>query len=158
MSVLEKQAVMELSSVPIRIEGTETLAVAAQRMAQNHIGSLVVDTDGQPTGLITDRDVALAALQRPAGTPIQQVKDVASMPLLTLAAGSSIEEASSFFGVQCVRRAGLLSEDGELVGVLSSDTVLTFMASVLRTLADGIERGFAHERTPSGPSSRFGTE
>jgi CBS domain-containing protein len=159
LSVLENQSVIELSSSPVRVDGSEPLDVAARLMAQHHIGSLVVDAGGQPAGLITDRDVALAALQRPAGTPLPRVDEVASMPLMTLPSTVSIEEAALFFGEQCVRRVGLVSAEGALLGVLSSDTVLTFTATLLRTLADGIEHGFSEERNPSGSSSlSVGTE
>ena len=152
MSVLEHQSVIDLSSPPVLINGGEPLDAAARLMAQHHIGSLIVDVEGQPAGLITDRDVALAALQRPAGTPLPTVLQVASMPLMTLPMTVSIGEAAEFFGEHCVRRVGLVSLTGELVGVLSSDTVLTFTASLLRTLSDGIERGFSEERHPTGGS------
>lgn len=159
MSALEHQKISDLASPPISIDGEAKLDAAALLMGQNHVGSLVVEIDGQPAGLITDRDVALAGLQRPAGTPLPTVREFASMPLLTLPVDVSIEEAASFFGDHCIRRAGLVSMKGALVGILSSDAVLTFTANVLRTLAEGIERGLSEERDPRGGStSTFGTE
>ena len=87
------------------------------------------------------------------------MREVASLPLLTIPEDASIEEAAHFFGEHCVRRAGLVSSKGELVGILSSDTVLTFTATVLRTLAEGIERGLTEERDPrTGGSATLGTE
>ena len=159
MTLLEHQKITDLASPPIRIDGNATLDAAARLMAQAHVGSLVVDIDGQPAGLVTDRDVALAALQRPAGTPLQAVCEVASMPLLTLPEEVSIEEAARFFGEHCIRRAGVVSMKGALVGVLSSDSVLTFTATVLRSLAQGIERGLSEERDPrGGDPSNLGPE
>ncbi|QDV04800.1 Hypoxic response protein 1 [Planctomycetes bacterium Poly30] len=159
MTALEHQKIIDLASAPIRIGAEATLDAAARLMAQSHVGSLVVDVDGEPVGLITDRDVALAGLLRAEGTPLPSVREAASMPLLTLPANVSIEEAARFFGEHCVRRVGLVSMKGTLVGILSSDTVLTFTATILRTLAEGIERGLSEERDPRGGApSNLGTE
>lgn len=102
----------------------ESVAVAARRMAEHEVGTLVVvDADKHPTGILTDRDVVLrvvAAGRDPALTPIG---DVMSHPLLRADEATPIEEGIRLMASAARRRLVVTDADGSLVGVLALDDV-----------------------------------
>jgi CBS domain-containing protein len=151
--------VLALASPPITIDGGATAPEAAQLMGTQHIGSVVVTEDGQPVGLVTDRDLALATLLRPAGSEVPTVGSVASRPLLTVNSSATLVEATTLFQRHCVRRAGVMDTKGELVGVLSADSVLQALGRTLGDMAEALAREFSEERHPSAQSpSTLGPE
>jgi len=150
----------DLASTPITVAQSVPVSEAAQLMQQHHVGSLVVTGPREePVGLVTDRDLALATLTRPRGAAAPVVNELVSTPLLTLPASSTIPDATRFLGEHRIRRVGLTGASGELVAVLSSDTLLMYVGTQIRRITEAISREFQEERNPTGQSSsRFGSE
>lgn len=148
-----------LGSVPRTIPGEAGVVDAAQEMAHHHVGSLVVLKDGQPCGLITDRDLALTCLQLDGDYSKTPVMDCASTPLRTVPADSSAGEATAAMRRYSVRRLGLTGPDGELVGVLSMDDLIRQLGLLGQSVTDTVNREFREERNPSASSTgMFGPE
>ncbi len=149
-----------LASEPIFVPASSSVKEAAQLMQRHFVGSLVVEgPDGDPIGLVTDRDLALGALTRPPGTSAPTVQSLASTPLLTLPADSTVPDATRFLGAHCVRRVGLTDEKGALVAVLSSDVLLMYLGTQIHRLTVTISREFQEEKHPTTPpGSIFGSE
>lgn len=161
MSARGTTPVLALASPPQTIDGEASLAEAAQRMGRAHVGSLVVLEAGVPVGLVTDRDVALAAcLREPrAGGPPPRVGAVASRPLLTLPAHATLDELTRLCAARCVRRVALMDDRGALVGVVSTDAVLQHLGAQLGDLARALTRELEEERAPTrSRGSAFGPE
>ena len=150
---------LALASPPVTIDGGATASEAAQLMGTKHVGSIVVTEDGRPVGLVTDRDLALAALLRPAGSDVPTVGGMASRPLLSVAEDATLVDATTLFHRHCVRRVGVVDAGGDLVGVLSADSVLQALGSSLDDIAEALAREFDEERHPSPTASgTFGPE
>lgn len=120
--------------------GDETALVAARRMRDRGVGTLVVVNDRrQPMGLLSDRDLAtrLIAQERdPARTPVTEV--MTAMPM-TILESSSIESALGHMRTGRFRRLPVVNGAGELVGIITLDDVLTLLAeefSMVGTLLD----------------------
>lgn len=105
----------------------ETIRVAAGRMAENEVGTLVVvESDGvtRPIGIVTDRDIAIRCVGGrldPDSTPVSRMM---TSPVATIEEHTTIEEAVSRMAVTSARRLVVTGDDGKLVGILSLDDIL----------------------------------
>ena len=94
----------------------------AQLMRDRSVGSVVVvDQDGEPTAMVTDRDLTVRALadERPFGEPIA---DHCSRPLITGEPEMELEEAAALMVQHRIRRLPIL-DSGELVGIVTLDDI-----------------------------------
>jgi CBS domain-containing protein len=119
---LQTAAVRTLMHAPVRTaEAAETCAAVAGRMTRQRISSVVV-LDRDRVGIVTDRDLRsrLVARQLPPSMPIG---DIATWDVRTVTAQTPVFEA-----LIEMLSAGIhhlpVTEDGGLVGMLSSNDVL----------------------------------
>ena len=105
---------------------TDSLNRAAQIMWERRCGSVpVVDLDqsGRVVGMVTDRDVGMAAY-----TQGRRLDDIAvtlamSRPVWTCSASASAEEAEGLMMAHGVQRLVVVDPEGRLMGVVSLDGI-----------------------------------
>src|SRR5262249_29514336 len=101
--------------------GNDTLHRAAQIMWDRDCGAVpVVDAEGRAVGLVTDRDLCMAAYTR--GRPLSaiSVSSLLSGKLHTCAASTSLDEAVARMRARRVRRLVVVDpKDQRLVGMLA---------------------------------------
>jgi len=101
-------------------QASDDLSVAARVMWDQDCGCVpVVDGESRVIGMLTDRDVCMAAYTR--GLPLSQmtVESAMSAPVFTSEAGEPLEQAEQNMQRHQVRRLPVIGELGRLVGVLS---------------------------------------
>jgi CBS domain-containing protein len=88
----------------------------------------VVDA-GEPVGVLTDRDVALALADYPdlVGRP---VSDIMTKGVLTIAPEASLVEVIQRFGAECVRRLIVTRSDGQLLGIVTWADVAPYLGDL----------------------------
>ena len=81
-------------------------------------GAVPVVDAGQPVGILTDRDVALALADHPdlASRP---VSDIMTKGVLTIAPPAPLEEVRAKFGEHGVRRLLVAEPGGPLLGIIA---------------------------------------
>jgi CBS domain-containing protein len=108
----------------------ETVQVAAQRMAQREVGTLVVvDAHSRPVGIVTDRDVVtrvVAPRRDPAETTVE---DVMTIRPTTVTKDGAAEAALTLMADGGFRRLPVVGADGTLAGVVSLDDVVRALAA-----------------------------
>jgi CBS domain-containing protein len=107
-----------MSPAPVCLAATEPVLVAAQAMKEHGIGAVLVLTDGELTGLVTDRDIAIRVLAEdrdPRSTP---VGGIASADLAVLGPDDDVVQAARLARVRSVRRIPVV-QDGTPVGMVS---------------------------------------
>ena len=93
---------------------------AAQIMWEHDCGSVaVVDADGKVVGMVTDRDICMAAYTRDLPPSQITVGSVCSNGLVAVREDDSIQEAESLMQRHRVRRLPVVDAGGRPVGVLS---------------------------------------
>lgn len=126
------------------VYATEPLIQAAQEMQKRQVGAMVVvESHGEgvrPTGIVTDRDIVRGQLTRGLDLHRLRVRDVMSRDLLTLPEHASISEAIERMNARCVRRAPIVNEGGELVGIVSFDDLLPVAVADVQALATLVDR------------------
>lgn len=107
---------------PVTVGSSATVKMAAVRMDEHQVGSVLVADDGALRGVLTDRDVVVRTVAPGLGDATR-VSDVMSAPAVTVDVTDSLEEAYHAFRRSGFRRLPVL--DGHLlVGVLTVDDLL----------------------------------
>jgi CBS domain-containing protein len=135
-------AVSEIMSpkkiVAARVKSGLSALDMAKLMIKNRVSSIVlVDGDGKPAGIVTERDLLrkVSSSNKPAKSIA--VKSIMSSPVITIKAFDSIETAAAVMAKNRVKRLVVVEQDGSLAGVLSVTDIARKLA---RILADDYSR------------------
>jgi len=88
-------------------------------MWEGDVGALPVIEDGQLVGMITDRDICMAAYTKGASLPEVRVRDVMTRDVVTCQASDSLRRVESLMKEYKVRRIPVLDVGNQLVGIVS---------------------------------------
>jgi CBS domain-containing protein len=98
----------------------QTLEQAARTMWEADIGCLVViDEDRRPIGMITDRDIAMAAYTQGVALRDALVSSAMSHRVLTTRPDARLSEVESSMRSEQVRRIPVVEPSGTLVGIVT---------------------------------------
>ena len=114
--------VKELMTTDVKRCSLETnLAATAKIMWEGDCGAVpVTDERDRVIGVITDRDICIAAATRPPRTEGEiLVKDVISKALYTCAPGDDVRSALETMKTRKVRRLPVVEQGGRLAGIVS---------------------------------------
>ena len=108
-----------MSSAPVTIEPQASVVEAAKKMIQEEKGPLpVVEGDGRPVGMVTDRDVIARVVAEGRDPGSVTVEDIATRELVTIGPDQDADEAALLMAEYQLDR--LLVVEGErLVGIIS---------------------------------------
>lgn len=119
----------------------ESAQAAAARMRDHGVGALVVvDAEGRPVAVVTDRDLALRIVAEGRDPGRVAVREVASAPAATVTEEASIESALGTMRARRVRRLAVVDAAGRLAGILALDDVLDLLAEELGSIGGLIAR------------------
>jgi CBS domain-containing protein len=99
---------------------TDSLEQAARIMWDSDVGCLVVN-DGQhrPIGMITDRDIAMAALTQGVALRNASVASAMSKQVLTCSPSTSVSDVEALMRSAQIRRVPVVGSEGKLVGIVA---------------------------------------
>lgn len=100
------------------------LAEAAALMWNKDCGVLPVVDDGRLTGIITDRDICIAAGTRGRGTADMAVKDVATRGVQACAPDDGMHVALAIMRRAKVRRLPVVNAAGKVEGVIALNDIV----------------------------------
>lgn len=106
-----------MTPAPSTIGMSETLQTAAQLMAAQDVGALVVQAGHTTIGIVTDRDIVVRGLAEGLGLEAM-VGEVASEDIVTVGPGDAAETAVQMMRDAAVRRIPVLDGD-TVVGIVS---------------------------------------
>jgi CBS domain-containing protein len=115
-----------------------SISDAAQQMRDSHVGSLIVVEQRanrvEPVGILTDRDIVIEILAENVDPDTVTVGDVMTTAVLKVCEHDSIFEIAQRMRARGVRRVPVVSNQGELVGVLAQDDILVMLCEELTLL------------------------
>jgi CBS domain-containing protein len=112
-----------MRSPVVAVGPDQSLQSAAQVMAEHGIGSVVVERDGQVAGILTERDVLLAAA-RLGDVARARVGDHMTAPVVTASPNWEVSVAAAEMHQRRIRHLVVL-EGGAAAGVLSVRDVMS---------------------------------
>jgi CBS domain-containing protein len=111
-----------MTTAVVTAEPSATALEVAQLMRDHNVGSVVVvDPDGTPVAMVTDRDLAVRILADEAGANVA-VGHHASRPLITGEPEMQLDEAAALMVQHRVRRLPVVDED-RLAGIVTLDDI-----------------------------------
>ncbi len=128
---------------------SDSLATAAQLMWEHDCGCLpVLNEDARVVGMITDRDICMAAFFQ--GTPLSGIKvsTVMSRQLFDCTSNDDLSAAERIMREKKVRRLPVLNEGGRLVGLLS-------LSDIARDADEEYTRGAANRYVSDAEVARL---
>lgn len=126
-----------MNQPPVTCPSTATLDNAARLMWEFDCGVIpVVDNRGHVAGVVTDRDICMAAYTQ--GKPLHLIGVTSAMAkdVVTVAAGESIETAEQLMRDKQIRRLPVLEGDGAIVGLVSMNDLARLAARAKRAAVD----------------------
>lgn len=134
----------------VTVEKHTSIIEAAKVMRNTHAGSLViVDSDApksKPLGIVTDRDLVIEVIAKDEEPGSLTVGDLMEPELLLARENDGIWETILRMRAVGVRRLPVVDKNGFLMGILSMDDLLEFLAGELSDLAKLIKRGARREK------------
>jgi CBS domain-containing protein len=123
--------VQEIMSRPaVWCRPRDTLNNAAQLMWEHDCGSIpVVDDDGSIIGMVTDRDICMAAYTQGAALSAIPVSDAMAKRVFRCRATDSVGAAERLMADHQIRRLPVVDAEERLVGVLSLNDIARWAAS-----------------------------
>lgn len=103
---------------PVSVEAGDSVETAAETMRENDIGDVVVLSDGQVRGILTDRDIVVRAVAEHKPLTATPVGQCCSQDILVIGADDTTDDAISLMRQNTVRRLPVVSGD-RLVGLVS---------------------------------------
>jgi CBS domain-containing protein len=138
------------------VRENESLGVAARLMWERDCGAVPVvdEASGQVVGMITDRDICMAAWSRDETPSEIPISEIMSRDIVLCAPWDSISAAEELMRSKQVRRIPITDDGRKLVGILSLADIVTHRQShgvganggepppseILSTLADICQR------------------
>jgi CBS domain-containing protein len=101
------------------VEPNATLSSIAQMMRDHDIGAVPVCEDGKPIGIVTDRDIALRALDNGQNISQLRAKDVMTRDVIYCRDTEEAEDAIRIMESNQIRGLPVLDETERLVGMIS---------------------------------------
>jgi CBS domain-containing protein len=127
--------------VMLAYRGT-SLTDAARLMREHHVGSLVVvDETAQgrvPVGMLTDRDIVVAAVAGDVDLRTVTVGEVMQGELQTVREEDSVSDALQLMRRRGIRRLPVVTMGGTLAGIVTVDDLLGIAAEQLSDLVRAI--------------------
>ena len=122
------------------------LAVARLMRARN-VGAVVIVSDGNPVGLLTDRDLVVEVMARdrdPSATPVREV--MRKQPTV-IREDASVFDAARALARRRVRRLPVVNRDGRLVGIIALDDILMLLGGEMSNIAESLASSFVRTKS-----------
>ena len=104
----------------VTADAATSLREVATLMRDRGVGSVVVCDGDRPTGLITDRDIALAVVAEGVNAD-EEVRSHATHPIVTGHSEMNVEEAAAEMVQNRIRRLPIVDGEGALAGIVTLD-------------------------------------
>ena len=111
----------------ISVNPATTVFQIAKMMEQGEIGAIIVKENGNPVGIITDRDFAtkVAVNKLSFDTPIEKIM---SSPLITINHDESVSSAVKIMSSKKIRKL-LVMENSSVIGIVTATDLVNQFAN-----------------------------
>jgi CBS domain-containing protein len=104
---------------PRTLPSSSTVRQAAQEMKRASVGSIVVESEGKPCGIVTDRDIVVRCVAIGGNCDEMSLGSICTQELSTLSPRDSVDQAVQLMRSKAVRRIPVVEDGGRVVGIVS---------------------------------------
>lgn len=128
-----------MTNKPVTLLATSSVEECSRIMAVKHVGSIIVESEGELVGIVTEQDIvrkAVASNLNAADTPL---KAVMSKIKHTITPDKDVFDALKKMGDKNVRHLPVTDKKGKLVGYITGKDILKLQPQLFDILAEKIE-------------------
>lgn len=144
-----KMMVREAMSSPVfAVEEGSDITEVAKLMREQKLGAIVVNNaQGQPVGIVTERDIVLRVVADGKSSKGVTADEVMSSPLRVVKAETPIVDAMKMMDKLNIRRLGVTYK-GQLVGIISHKDIIRIIPTIMEIMREnskinGAPEGFS---------------
>jgi CBS domain-containing protein len=108
-------------------------------MKEEDVGSVIIEDDGKPVGIVTDRDLVLEVLEPRRDPTEMSAADVMTASPVTVSDDEGVFEATAKMFEHAVRRMPVVDDAGAVAGIVTLDDFLVLLTDELDNLAGVVE-------------------
>jgi CBS domain-containing protein len=103
----------------VKVSSTSPVQVAARRMRDDDVGAVIVEEDGKPYGIVTDRDITIRAVAEGLNPETAPIASICSRDLATVSPDADIESAITLMRDKALRRIMVVDAERVPLGIIS---------------------------------------
>jgi signal-transduction protein with cAMP-binding, CBS, and nucleotidyltransferase domain len=113
----------------------------ARIMEQKNVGSVVVvDADGRPTGIVTDRDIIVRIIAKEHHPGDVKAREIMTENPITFTEGMQVTDAMEQMMNKGIRRMPIVDRNGKLTGIVTQDDIIRLLGEEISYIARNIEK------------------
>jgi CBS domain-containing protein len=125
-----------MSTTVVTVRETDSVELAGQLMNKHDIGSVVVvDLNGKPVGIITERDAVGRVVAKNLQPRKVQAKTIMSAPIITTSPEMDINDAARRMSKLGIRRL-VVMDRGKLIGIVTSKDILSITPELFNIITE----------------------
>ena len=115
-------------------------------MAKYDLSYIIIEMSGKPTGIITEHDILVRLVTQGLAPSAVIARMVYTNPIFTIDENATVEEAVKLMKHWGVKHLPVTGNEGQLVGILTSDDVMFAVPSMMSMLEEVCRPGFKRVR------------
>ncbi len=119
----------------ITIETNAFVIDAVKIMNQHVIGCLVVNENGSPVGIVTERDLLKRLLAKSRDPEKTRVQEIMSKPLIVVKPDMEIEEVIKLMFDRKIKKIPIV-EGGKLLGLVTFTNLVSFQPQLIKVVKE----------------------
>ena len=111
---------------------------AAEIMAQTDVSAIIVSSEGNANGIVTERDILKRIVAEGKDSEKTKIGDIMSHPLVTIRPGTDLEEAARLMYEKKIKNLPV-SYENRLVGLINLQDICRVQPEILKMLKKAME-------------------
>lgn len=124
-----------MTSSVVTVKPENSVADAAFIMSENEVGCLIVKSNGEPEGIITESDIINKVVSKDIKASEITVDEVMTKNLIKIDPGRELNEAARFMSKMNIRRLAVVKE-GSLTGILTAKDIMAVSPELTEILVE----------------------
>lgn len=102
----------------VSVDENDSVKTAAEVMAKNRVGSLIVRSEFGPIGIVTDSDIIKKAVSQKTDIEKMKVSEIMNTPMIFVAPEQNLTDAASIMITNRIRRLPVI-QNNKIVGIVT---------------------------------------
>jgi CBS domain-containing protein len=140
-----------LSQVMVRevVKGDKELNLteAAKLMREHDVDSIVVLSNGEPVGIVTEGDIISVLVSKDVKPSTVKLEDIMTTPIITASSNDRLSDIAKMMATKRIRKIPVI-DNGELIGIVADVDIISVSTEMNSILGELLEMNV--EREPLG--------